>query len=69
VSTPHIDLPEEEIAQRAYELWQARGCPQGEGDQDWEAAKEQLLAERGRVNIWYWWGRVREKLTGRAAAL
>ena len=35
----------EAIASRAYQLWQARGCPEGDGQDDWQAAKMQLLAE------------------------
>lgn len=33
------------IAQRAYELWEARGCPAGESDVDWEEATRQLHEE------------------------
>ena len=29
------DLGEEDIAALAYELWQARGCPDGSPDEDW----------------------------------
>jgi len=35
----------ETISFRAYELWQARGCPESNGDEDWLTAKEQLTAE------------------------
>ena len=38
-------ITEEQISKRAYELWEARGCPQGNGSDDWQAAKAQLLAE------------------------
>ncbi len=31
-----------EIAALAYELWQARGCPDGSPDEDWFRAAEQL---------------------------
>jgi hypothetical protein len=40
------EIPEEQIAQRAYELWQERGCPEGDGSQDWEGAKAELIAAR-----------------------
>jgi len=30
----------ETISLRAYELWQARGCPESNGDEDWQTAKE-----------------------------
>ncbi len=32
----------EEISRRAYEIWQARGCPQGTDLQDWLEAERQL---------------------------
>lgn len=30
------------IEQRAYELWQLRGCPSGSSQQDWLAAEHEL---------------------------
>ena len=36
------DLGEEDIAALAYELWQARGCPDGSPDEDWYQAVERL---------------------------
>ena len=36
------DLGEEDIAALAYELWQARGCPDGSPDEDWYRAVEIL---------------------------
>jgi DUF2934 family protein len=33
----------EEVAERAYELWQARGCPVGSGECDWFEAERELL--------------------------
>ena len=36
---------EKQIAKRAYELWEARGCPLGDGSVDWQDAKRQLLDE------------------------
>ncbi|MCA9231995.1 MAG: DUF2934 domain-containing protein [Planctomycetales bacterium] len=38
-------ITEEAIAERAYLIWQANGCPAGDGQEDWENAKAQLLAE------------------------
>ena len=38
-------VTDEAISQRAYEIWQERGCPATDGAEDWQAAKEQLLAE------------------------
>lgn len=34
-----------EVARRAYEIWQSRGCPSGDGLDDWNAALAELLAE------------------------
>jgi hypothetical protein len=69
MTTAH-DIPQEEIARRAYEIWQARGCPEGDGSQDWEAAKAELIAARIRRNgstqerIRSIWDRVRQKIAG-----
>lgn len=38
----------EEIAQRAYELYEARGRTNGRADADWILAEQQLRAERRR---------------------
>ena len=40
-----------EIAALAYELWKARGCPEGSADADWLLAEERLKSpgEAGRV--------------------
>ena len=35
-------INEAAIRQKAYELWQARGCPEGTSDEDWYAAIEAL---------------------------
>ncbi|MBV8812390.1 MAG: DUF2934 domain-containing protein [Acidobacteriaceae bacterium] len=35
-------LEHENIAQRAYFLWQQRGCPEGESEKDWFEAERQL---------------------------
>ncbi len=40
-----LGVIDDAIAKRAYELWQARGCPQGDGGEDWQLARRQLLAE------------------------
>jgi hypothetical protein len=59
---------EDQIARRAYEIWQARGCPPGDGSADWLAAKEELLTNRVSRNgttqqrVQTWWHRVREKI-------
>jgi hypothetical protein len=36
------DVDESLIADRAYELWQARGCPAGSDQEDWFNAEEEL---------------------------
>ena len=38
-------VTDETISIRAYEIWQARGCPEGDGSENWEAAKAELTAE------------------------
>jgi Protein of unknown function (DUF2934) len=35
-----------DIAALAYELWQARGCPEGSPEEDWFHAAEQLRSHR-----------------------
>ncbi len=70
MKTAQCDVPQEEIARRAYEIWQARGCPDGDGSQDWKAAEAELVAARVGRNgstqqrLRSLWGRVREKLAG-----
>jgi hypothetical protein len=44
--TKEADVTDEAIANRAYELWQQRGCPDSDGADDWQAAYEQLQAKR-----------------------
>ena len=43
-ATASPDPSEIEIAQRAYQRWLARGCPQGDGREDWFAAEAELRA-------------------------
>jgi hypothetical protein len=38
-------ISDESIAQRAYHIWQSRGCPLGDGSTDWEIAEQQLERE------------------------
>jgi hypothetical protein len=47
--TEHPPITDEQIARRAYELWEARGCPPGDGTDDWEAARAELMARRVAV--------------------
>lgn len=37
-----------DIAARAHELWQARGCPEGSSEEDWLAAAEELRSRGGK---------------------
>ncbi len=41
----NIGIAEQDARERAYALWQARGCPEGNPDEDWFAAEAQLKAE------------------------
>jgi hypothetical protein len=59
------EVPHEEIARRAYELWEARGCPPGDGSQDWDAALAELSLHRNGANrIRHWWERLRRSIIG-----
>ena len=40
------EVSTEEIARRAYELWEARGRPAGDGSEDWDAAVAELTSRR-----------------------
>lgn len=42
---PSVHITNEMISERAYQIWQSRGCPQGDGNNDWEIAKQQLERE------------------------
>ncbi len=45
----YTDLPgrsHEEIALRAYQLWEERGKPHGSSEEDWHLAEHQLQAGR-----------------------
>ena len=41
---------QEEIAARAYLLWQQRGGAEGSSEEDWSRAEQELRAERAGVN-------------------
>jgi hypothetical protein len=36
------DVPAADIAERAYQLWQERGCPDGCPEEDWFRAEREL---------------------------
>jgi hypothetical protein len=50
MSTAQMDLSSDAISRRAYELWEARGCPPGDGSEDWEAALAELTADHQSQN-------------------
>ena len=66
--TTHNVVSDDEIARRAYQIWEARGCPPGDGREDWEAAKAELTSSRISRNgstqqrVQSWWQRMREKI-------
>jgi len=35
-----------EIAARAYEIWQSRGCPSGSAEEDWFQAERELKTQQ-----------------------
>lgn len=37
---------QQEIAELAYDLWQARGCPDGSPDEDWFRAEQEFRGRR-----------------------
>lgn len=43
-----LGIVDDAISKRAYDLWERRGCPAGDGSDDWQLAKRQLLAEARR---------------------
>src|SRR3546814_13060466 len=36
---------EERVRQRAYEIWQREGCPEGRNEENWTLAKEEIAIE------------------------
>ncbi len=70
MNTAELVIPEEEIARRAYEIWQAHGCPPSDGSEDWKTAKAELLDARigrngsSQQRLQNWWHRVRQKIVG-----
>jgi hypothetical protein len=71
VNTSETGVSHEEIARRAYEIWESRGCPPGDGADHWQAAKAELLAARVGRNgstqhrMQSWFSRVRQKIVAR----
>lgn len=63
MSQPKSQVSTEEIARRAYEIWESRGRPAGDGTQDWDAAVAELTERRGGLR--HWWERLRRSIAGR----
>jgi len=67
--TTEREVPQEAIARRAYELWEARGCPSGDGTEDWERAVAELTSGNHRNGsaggLLDWLARISKKITGR----
>ncbi|MEM9353938.1 MAG: DUF2934 domain-containing protein [Planctomycetota bacterium] len=41
-----VQVTDDQIAERAYHIWQSKGCPDGDdGEANWRAAKAELEAE------------------------
>ena len=72
MQTTQMHISDEEIARRAYEIWQSRGCPATDGQEDWEAARAELTGTRISRNgstqqrLQTWWQRVRQKIAGQS---
>jgi hypothetical protein len=70
MNTTKSNVSQDDIARRAYEIWQERGCPPGDGSEDWQAAEAELLGGRVGRNgstqdrAQTWWDRVRQKISG-----
>jgi hypothetical protein len=71
MNTIKSKVSQDDIARRAYEIWQARGCPPGDGSEDWQAAEAELLHGRVARNgstqdrVKTWWDRVKQRISGR----
>jgi hypothetical protein len=67
--TTECEVPQEAIARRAYELWEARGCPPSDGTEDWERAVAELTSGNRRNGsaggLLDWLARISKKITGR----
>lgn len=43
-----LGISDEAIARRAYEIWEERGRPEGDGSDNWELAQKQLASAARR---------------------
>jgi hypothetical protein len=64
MSKTATDIPTEEIARRAYEIWEARGRPAGDGSEDWDAAVTELASRSDGNSVLGWWHRLRRSILG-----
>jgi hypothetical protein len=70
MKTSEEAISNQDIARRAYEIWEARGRPASDGSEDWQTAKAELEASRVSRNgstqqrLQTWWQRVRQKIAG-----
>lgn len=46
-ATATMPITHEQIAERARQIWEQHGCPQGEDEKNWREAERQLQAEMG----------------------
>lgn len=46
MKTAQCDVSSEQIARRAYEIWESRGCPVSDGIADWQAAESELMSAK-----------------------
>ena len=44
-----MKISKEDISLKAYELWNARGCPPGSAEEDWYAAEALLQAATAKT--------------------
>jgi Protein of unknown function (DUF2934) len=42
---------QEQISERAYQLWQAHGCLHGRDKEDWLKAEAEMMAKNGQNNV------------------
>ena len=44
----NLGISEDAVAKRAYQIWEERGRPDGDGSENWQLAQKQLIAEARR---------------------
>ena len=48
-SLQYDPMEDKAIAQRAYECWNERGCPEGSPEEDWYRAEREIKSHRGML--------------------